>query len=103
MRRKGLQTGRNLPRGYLQADLDMVHPPGLTPSDKLLAEAELIKVGPATFIRRLLRACHQALDFQCTHAKACFLVPLSSLPSSPPLLTLPNCMLRLNLARPLSC
>ena len=44
VRRKGLQTGRSLPRGYLQADLDLVHPPGLTPSDKLLAEAELIKV-----------------------------------------------------------
>lgn len=44
VRRKGLQTGRSLPRGYLQADLDIVHPPGLLPADKLLAEAELIKV-----------------------------------------------------------
>lgn len=43
VRRKGLQTGRSLPRGYLQADLDIVHPPGLPPADKLLAEAELIK------------------------------------------------------------
>lgn len=43
VRRKGLQTGRSLPRGYLQADLDVVHPPGLPPPDKLLAEAELIK------------------------------------------------------------
>ena len=43
MRRKA----RNLPRGYLQADLDIVHPPGLPPPDKMLAEAELIKVTSA--------------------------------------------------------
>ena len=38
------RKARNLPRGYLQADLDIVHPHGLPPADKLLAEAELIKV-----------------------------------------------------------
>ncbi len=38
------RKARNLPRGYLQADLDIVHPPGLPPPDKMLAEAELIKV-----------------------------------------------------------
>ena len=38
------RKARNLPRGYLQADLDIVHPPGLPPADKLLAEAEVIKV-----------------------------------------------------------
>lgn len=38
------RKARNLPRGHLQADLDIVHPPGLPPVDKMLAEAELIKV-----------------------------------------------------------
>ena len=38
------RKSRNLPRGYLQADFDIVHPPGLPPADKLLAEAEVIKV-----------------------------------------------------------
>ena len=38
------RKARNLPRGYLQADLDIVHPAGLPPADKLLAEAEVIKV-----------------------------------------------------------
>ncbi len=38
------RKARNLPRGYLQADLDIVHPSGLPPPDKMLAEAELIKV-----------------------------------------------------------
>ncbi len=41
------RKARNLPRGYLQADLDIVHPPGLPPPDKMLAEAELIKVSSA--------------------------------------------------------
>ena len=41
------RKARNLPRGYLQADLDIVHPPGLPPPDKMLAEAELIKVTSA--------------------------------------------------------
>ena len=38
------RKSRNLPRGYLQADFDIVHPSGLPPADKLLAEAEVIKV-----------------------------------------------------------
>ena len=38
------RKARNLPRGYLQADFDIVHPSGLAPADKLLAEAEIIKV-----------------------------------------------------------
>ena len=38
------RKARNLPRGYLQADLDIVHPSALPPADKLLAEAEVIKV-----------------------------------------------------------
>lgn len=85
MRRKGLQTGRSLPRGYLQADLDIVHPPGLTPPDKLLAEAELIKVSSVLFIRRLLRACLQAdLDSLCVHAWPPSLSPARSpLPPQP--------------------
>ena len=58
VRRKGLQTGRSLPRGYLQADLDIVHPPGLPPADKLLAEAELIKASAVSHPYFSLHAVH---------------------------------------------
>lgn len=39
--RRGI--GRAPPRAYLQADLDMVSPPGLAPADVLLCDAEAIR------------------------------------------------------------
>lgn len=42
VRRRGV--GRALPRAYLQADLDVVNPAGQNSGEKLLAEAEVIKV-----------------------------------------------------------
>lgn len=41
VRRQGV--GRCLPRAYLQADLDIVTLPGSTPSETLLADAEVIR------------------------------------------------------------
>lgn len=41
VRRRGV--GRALPRAYLQADLDIVTLPGSTPSETLLADAEVIR------------------------------------------------------------
>ena len=46
VRRKGV--GRALPKAYLQADLDILQPPTPDTTSKMLAEAEAIKVGPAT-------------------------------------------------------
>ena len=65
VRRKGLQTGRSLPRGYLQADLDLVHPPGLLPPDKLLAEAELIKASTHHCCCSLPRLCSHMTSYLC--------------------------------------
>ena len=49
MWRRGI--GRAPPRAYLQADLDIVSPPGMAPADALLCDAEairaVIEVGPA--------------------------------------------------------
>ena len=43
--------GRAPPRAYLQADLDIISPPGMAPADALLCDAEairaVIEVGPA--------------------------------------------------------
>ena len=52
VRRKGV--GRALPKAYLQADLDILQPPTPDTTSKMLAEAEAIKVGPATAPRDLL-------------------------------------------------
>ena len=46
VRRKGV--GRALPKAYLQADLDILQPQTPDTTSKMLAEAEAIKVGPAT-------------------------------------------------------
>jgi len=35
--------GRAPPRAYLQADLDLITPPGLAPSEALLCDAEAIR------------------------------------------------------------
>ena len=42
MQRKG--AGRALPRPHLQADLDIATLPGSSPSETLLADAEVIRV-----------------------------------------------------------
>ena len=41
VRRRGV--GRGLPRAHLQADLDIVSLPGSSPSETLLADAEIIR------------------------------------------------------------
>ena len=41
MQRKG--AGRALPRAHLQADLDIATLPGSSPSETLLADAEVIR------------------------------------------------------------
>ncbi|KAL0052345.1 hypothetical protein WJX82_000639 [Trebouxia sp. C0006] len=58
------RKARNLPRGHLQADLDIVHPPGLPPVDKMLAEAELIKA--AIEVLQLLPNCG-AFEIRISH------------------------------------
>ncbi len=44
-RRVAGQAG--LPRSYLQADLDLILPPGRTPTEQLLGEAEVRTCQPA--------------------------------------------------------
>ncbi len=59
------RKARNLPRGYLQADLDIVHPPGLPPPDNMLAEAELIKVNSVA------HPCYAMLCWAVMHLVIC--------------------------------
>ena len=66
MWRRGI--GRAPPRAYLQADLDLVAPPGLAPADALLCDAEairaVIEVGQAQ--HGLLRVCSRMAISQHT-------------------------------------
>jgi len=66
VRRKG--AGRAFPRAHLQADLDIATLPGSSPSETLLADAEVIRV---------VSEVHHALRFPCLVYQALALLCLT--------------------------